>query len=141
MHQYHAEEHKAAEKNLVHRTAGSLCITDFHLLCWPSADSDAAVSRHIIFSHAKAGSLPMPWCATLPKWIFYMSQHHCNMDRTIWVTATPMVGNEYSTFPRTFWLNFPAHFHLSLFNDTSFHGNTEVSFILNVSGFLNVIHL
>lgn len=82
-HQYHAEEHKAAEKNLDHITAGSLCITDFHLLCWPSIDSDAVVSWHIPFSHAKAGSLPMPWCATLPKWIFYMSQHRATIT-AIW---------------------------------------------------------
>lgn len=31
--QYHAEEHKTDEKDLDDRISGSLCITNFHLLC------------------------------------------------------------------------------------------------------------
>lgn len=36
--QYHAEEHKTDEKDLDDRISGSLCITNFHLLCWLPRD-------------------------------------------------------------------------------------------------------
>lgn len=93
MYQYPAEEHKTDEKDLDHRVSGSLCITNFHLLCWLPRDSEAAHSRHITYSHAKTGSLPGPWCATLPKWIFHISQH-----RTI-ITATRTELLESQEFP------------------------------------------